>query len=209
MAYDTYIDIWFILGICTPTCQNHGTCVTSGICQCTLQWTGPSCDAPVCPPNTNDCDRPCYNGSTCGNCPDYCNCLNNCPDADNFGDDPDDALPLSYCTSTCKSCDGICYITGTPTGTCGPAYCNCLHNCSHSIPLPICTSTCKSCDGICYYTGNATGTTCDPAYCTCVHSCAYAGNGDYFAVDGDFTIDYNNAADISACNASCTASTGK
>lgn len=200
------MDVLF-LGICTPTCQNNGTCLTSAKCQCTPQWTDLSCATPVCPPSTTDCDLSCYNGSTCGNCPDYCNCLNHCPHADGFSGNA--ALPLSYCTRICNSCDGICYIAGTRTSTCGSAYCNCLHSCGDSVPLPVCTSTCDSCAGICYYTGNATGTNCDPTYCTCVHSCASASDGDYFEVNGNFITDYNNAADISACNASCTASTGK
>ena len=45
------------LAVCSPSCQNGGTCTSPGRCTCTRGWTGTSCEN--CKPANN------YNTYTC------------------------------------------------------------------------------------------------------------------------------------------------
>ena len=41
----TYIFIcWAYTAICDPVCANGGNCTSPGVCNCTSDWDGPSCE---------------------------------------------------------------------------------------------------------------------------------------------------------------------
>lgn len=83
--------------ICNPSCD-HGTCVSTNVCDCDAGWEGPSCDEPVC---TGGCGP--------GSCvaPDTCDCLGTGFFGDTCGDDIDEcALDTDGCDQGCENNPG-------------------------------------------------------------------------------------------------------
>jgi formylglycine-generating enzyme required for sulfatase activity/Ca2+-binding RTX toxin-like protein len=148
--------------VCSPACENGGTCMGPNRCACPEGWQGAGCDVPVC-------EVTCWNGAGCSG-PDTCACLPGWEGA---------ACDTPTCAAACENggtcaapdtcacaagwagptCDApVCTLGCGNGGTCiGPDTCTCPEGWQGATcTTPVCSPACQN-----------GGTCTSPNACTC------------------------------------------
>ncbi|CAF1302614.1 unnamed protein product [Adineta steineri] len=137
--------------MCSPSCENGGTCVAPNACLCTSSYTDSICGTPVCSPS-------CENGGTCV-APNTCLCTSSYTDS---------VCGTPVCSPTCQN-GGTC----SASNTCTPY----AHRHAkmeehvwlqiHACVLRVTRAQCAELVTVCSSTCQNGGTCSAPNTCTC------------------------------------------
>ena len=85
----------YILAICSGCDEKHGSCISPGICDCNVNYTGERCDIPLCIPQcaSGNCTSP----GTCTCNPGYTGRLCDVLDDNTTSQVPAHNVPLCPC----------------------------------------------------------------------------------------------------------------